>query len=162
MYSYFPTPTLWTAAYQAFLFFSISWSLIKLMSIESVIPSNYFNFCCPLLPLPSIFPSIRVVSNESVLHTKWPKYCSFRFTISPSNVYSGPVSFRIGCFDPLAVQETLRRLLQHHNLKASIFRHSAFFMVQLPHPYDYWKTHSFDYRTFVGKVMSLLSICNIP
>ena len=145
MYSYFPTPTLWTAAYQAFLFFSISWSLIKLMSIESVIPSNYFNFCCPLLPLPSIFPSIRVVSNESVLHTKWPKYCSFRFTISPSNVYSGPVSFRIGCFDPLAVQETLRRLLQHHNSKASFCQHSLLHSPPPASVHDYWKTPSSDY-----------------
>ena len=156
----FVTP--WTAACQASLSFSISQSLLKLMSIESVIPSNNIILCHPLLLLPSVFPSIRVFSNELALHIRWPKYWSFRFSISPSSEYSGFISFRIDWFDLPAVQGTLKSLLQHHNLKASIFRHSAFFMVQLPHPYDYWRTHSFDYRTFVGKVISLLNICNIP
>jgi len=154
--------TPWTAACQASLSFTISQSLLKLMSIESVIPSNNIILCHPLLLLPSVFPSIRVFSNELALHIRWPKYWSFRFSISPSSEYSGFISFRIDWFDLLAVQGTLKSLLQHHNLKASIFRHSAFFMVQLPHPYDYWRTHSFDYRTFVGKVISLLNICNIP
>ena len=135
-------------AYQAFLFFTISWSLIKLMSIESVMPSNYLIFCCPLLPLPSIFPSIRVFSNESVLHTKWPKYCSFRFSISPSNVHSGLISFKIDCFDPLAVQETLKRLLQDHNSKASVHQHSLLCSPPPTSIHDYWKTPSSDYTDF--------------
>ena len=106
--------TTWTAGHQASLSFTISWSLLKLMCIESVIPSNHFILCCPLLLLPSIFPSIRVSSNESALHIRWPKYWSFSFSISPSNEYSGLLSFRIDWFDLLAVQETLRSLLQHH------------------------------------------------
>ena len=125
----FVTP--WTAAHQASLSFTISWSLLKLMSIESVMPSNHIILCCPLLLLPSIFPSIRVFSNESALHIRWPKYWSISFSISPSNEYSRLLSFRIDWFDLLAVQETLKNLLQHQNLKALILWCSAFFMVQL-------------------------------
>ena len=115
--------------------FTISWSLLKLMSIESVMPSNHLILCRPLLLWPSIFPSIRVSSNESVLHIRWPKDWSFSFSISPSNEYSGLISFRRDWFDLLAVQGTLKSLLQHHSSKASILRHSAFFIVQLSHPY---------------------------
>ena len=118
---------------------------VKLMSIESVMPSNYLILCHPLLLLPSIFPSIRVFSNESVLHIRWPKYWSFSFSISPSNEYSGLISFSMDWLDFLAVQGTLRGLLQHHSSKASVFRHSAFFTVQLSHPYmTTGKNHSFD------------------
>ena len=124
----------WTAAYQASLSFTISQSLLKLISIESMMPSNNLILCCPLLLLPSIFPSIRVFSNESALHIRWPKYWSFSF-ISPSNEYSGLISFKIDWFDLLAVQGTLKSLLQHHNSEASIFQHSAFFTVQLSHSY---------------------------
>ena len=120
----------WAAALQASLSFTISWSLLKLMSIESVTPSNHLILCHPLLLLPSIFPSIRVLSNESVLHIRWPKYWSF--SISPSNEYSGLISFRIDQFD-LSVQGTLKSLLQLHNSKASILWCSAFFVVQLSH-----------------------------
>ena len=112
-----------------------SQSLLKLMSIESVMPSNHLILCCSLLILPSIFPSIRVFSNESVLCIRWPKYWSLSFSISPSNEYSGPISFRIDSFDHLAVQGTLKSLLQHDNSKASILWRSAFFMVQLSYPY---------------------------
>ena len=112
-----------------------SWSLFKPMSIESVMPPNHLILCRPLLLLPSIFSSIRVFSNESALHIRWPKYCSFRFSISPSNEYSGLISFRIDWFDLLAFQGTLQSLFQQHSLKASILHHSAFFMVQLSHPY---------------------------
>ena len=111
-----------------------SWSLLKLMSIESVMPSNHIILCHPLL-LPSVFPSIRVFSNESVLCIRWPKYWSFSFSISPSNEYSGLISLRMDWLDLLAVEGNLRSLLQHHSWKASVFRHSAFFMVQLSHPY---------------------------
>ena len=104
---------------------------------------NYLILCHPLILLPWIFPSIRVFSNESTLHIRWPKYWSFSFSISPSNEYSGLISFRTDWFDLLAFQETRKSLLQHHNSKASVFRHSTFFMVQLSHPYDYWKNHSF-------------------
>ena len=110
--------TPWTAAYEASLFFTISWSLLKLMSTESVMPHNYLLFCCPLFLLPSVFPSIRVFSNESVLCIRWTKYWSF--SISPSNEYSGLISFRMGWLDLLAVQGTLKGLLQHHSLKALI------------------------------------------
>ena len=151
MYSYFPTTTPWTAAHQTFLSFTISWSLIKLMSIESVMPSNYLILCHPLLPLLSIFPSIRIFSNESVIHTKWPKYCSFRFSISPSNVYSGLFSFRIDCFDPLAVQKTLKRFLQHHNSKASILQHSLLCSSPPESIHDYWKTPDSDYTDLCQK-----------
>ena len=128
----FATP--WTAARQASLSITNSRSFLKLMLIESVMPSSYLILCCPLLLLPSIFPSIRVFSNESVLHIKWPKYWCFTFSISPSNEYSGLISFRIGRLDLLAVQETLESLLKHHSSKASILWHSAFFIIQLSHP----------------------------
>ena len=112
-----------------------SWSLLKLMSIKLVMSSNHLILYHPLLLLPSIFPSIRVFSNESVLHIRWPKYWSFRFSISPYNEYSGLISFRIDCFDLLAVQGTLKSLLQHHTSKASFLRRSTFFIVQISHPY---------------------------
>ena len=128
----FTTP--WTATCQATLFFTTSRSLLKLMSIESVMPFNHLMLYCPLLLLPSIFPSIRVFSNESAPHIRWPKYWSFSFNISSSNEYSGLISFRIDRFDPLAVQGTLKSLLQYHNLKESILWCSAFFMVQVSHP----------------------------
>ena len=122
-----------TAACQASLSFTISQSLLKLMSIESVIPSNHLILCHPLLLLPSIFPSIRVFSNESALRIKWPKYWSFSFCNSPSNEYSGLISFRIDWLDLLVIQRNLKSLHQHHSSKASILQHSAFFMVQLSH-----------------------------
>ena len=117
------------------LSFIISWSLFKLISTESVMPSNYLMLCLSLLLLPSIFPIIRVFSNESVLHIRWPKYWSSSSSISPSNEYSGLISSRIDLFDLLAIQETLKSLLQHHNSKASIVQHSVLFMVQLSHLY---------------------------
>ena len=113
---------------------SVSSRLLKLMSIESMMPSNNLILCCPLLLLSSIFPSIRVFSNESALHIRWPKYWRFSFSISPSNEYSGLIFFRVDWFDLLAVPGTLKSLLQHHSWKASNFGHSAFFMVQLSHP----------------------------
>ena len=125
----------WTAACQASLSITNSWSLLKLMSAESVMPSNHLILCYPLFLLPSIFPSIRVFSDESALHIRWPKYWSFSFNISPSNEYSGLISFRIDWFDFLAVQRTLKSLLQHDSSKASILWNSTFFMVQLSHPY---------------------------
>ena len=125
----------WTAAHQASPSITISWSLLKFMSIESVMPSNHLVLCHPLLLLPSIFPNIRVLSSELALHIRWPKYWSFSFGISPSNEYSGLISFRIDWLDLLAVQRILKSLLQHQNSKASILQHSAFFMVQLSHPY---------------------------
>ena len=145
--------TLWTAAFQASLSF-ISQSMLKLMSIELVMPSNHLILCHPLLLLPSIFPSIRIFSNESVLH-RWPKYWSFSFSISLSNEYSGLSSFRMDWLDLLAVQGTLNSLLQHHSSKASILWHLAFFMVQLSHPYMTTEK-TLTRSTFVGKVMSLL------
>ena len=150
----FATP--WTAARHASLSITHSWSLLKLMSIESVIPSNHLIFCHPLLLLPSILPSIKVFSNESVLHIKWPKSWSFSFSISLFNEYLGLISFRMDWLDLPAVQGTLKSLLQHHSSKASILWHSAFFIVQLSHPYmTTGKTVSLTRRTFVGKVMSL-------
>ena len=126
------------------------------MSIESVMPSNHLILCYPLLLLPSIFPSIRVFSSESVLHIRWPKYWSFSFSMSPSNEYSGLISFRIDFLDLLAVQETLKSLLQHHSSKASILQCSAFFIVQLSHPYmTTGKTIALTRWTFVGELMSL-------
>ena len=125
----------WTAARQASLSITNSRSLLKPMSIDSVMPSNHLILCHPLLLLPSIFPSIRVFSNESVLHIRWPKYWSFSFNISPSNEYSGLISFRMDWVDLLAVQGTLKSLLQHHSSKASILRCSAFFIVRLSQPY---------------------------
>ena len=137
------------------LSFTISRSLLKLMSIESVIPSNHLSLCFPLLP--SIFPSIRVFSNESALRIRWPKYWNFSFSISPSNEYSGVISLRIDWFDLLAVQQTLKSLLQYHSLKALIVWHSAVFMVQLSHPYmTTGKTIALTIQTFVDKVMFLL------
>ena len=149
--------TPWTAARQASLFIINSRSLLKLMSAELVMPSNHLILCLPLLLLPSIFPSIRVFSNESVLHIRWPKYWSFSFSISPSNEYSGLISFRMDWLYLLAVQGTLKSLLQHCSSKASILLHSAFFIVQLSHPYTTTgKTTALTRRTLVGKVMSLL------
>ena len=151
----FVTP--WTAAHLGFLSFTISQSLLKLMSIESMMPSNHLIFCHPLLFLPSIFPRIRVFSSESVLHIRWPKYQSFSFSISPSSEYSGLISFRIDWFYLLAVQGTLKSLLQHHSSKASILWRSAFFMVQFSHPYmATGKIIALIIWTFVGKVISLL------
>ena len=127
-------PTLcdpWTAACQASPYFIISWSLLEFMSIESVMPSNHLILCCPLLRLPSIFPSIRVFSNESAVHIRWPKYGSFSFSISPSNEYLELISFRMDWLDLLAVQGILKSLLQHCSSKASILWHSAFFIIQL-------------------------------
>ena len=129
----FETP--WTAAHQASLSITNSWSLLRLMSIELVMPSNHLILWHPLLLLPSIFLSVRVFSNELALCIRWPKYWSFSFSISPSNEHSGLISFRIDWLDLLAVQGTLKSLLQHHTSKASILRHSAFFRVQLLHPY---------------------------
>ena len=128
-----------------------SQSLLKLMSIKSVMPSNHLILCCPLLLLPSIFPSIRVFSNQLALHIRWPKYWSFSFSISPSNEYSGLISFRIDWFDRLAVPGTLKSLLQHQSSKASILWHSPFFTVQLSHPYmTTGKTIALTRQTFVG------------
>ena len=140
--------TPWTAARQASLSFTMSWSLLKLISTELVMPFNYLILCCPLLLLPSIFPNIRVFSIESVLHIRGPKYWSLSFSISPSSEYS----FRIDWFNMLAVQETLSSLLRHRNLKASLLQHSAFFMVQLSHPYmTTGKTIALTRWTFVNK-----------
>ena len=150
----FATP--WTAARQASLSITNSQSLLKLMSIESVMPLNHFIHCYHLL-LPPIFPSIRVFSNESVLPIRWPKYWSFSFGISPSNEYSGLISFRIGWLDLPVVQGALKSLLQHHSSKASVLQCSAFFVVQLSHPYmTTGKTIALTRWTFVGKVMFLL------
>ena len=149
----FATP--WTAARQASLSLTNSWSLLRLMSIKSVMPFNHLILCCPFLLLPSIFPSIRIFSNESALHIRWPKYWSFSFNISPSNEYSGLISFTMDWLDLLAVQGTLKSLLQHHSSKASILRRSAFFILQLLHPYmTTGKTIALTRRTFVGKGVS--------
>ena len=151
----FATP--WTAARQACLSIANSRSLPKPMSIESVMPSNRLILCRPLLLLPSIFPSIRVFSNESALRTRWPKYWSFSFNVSPTNEHPGLISFRMDWLDLLAVQGTLKSLLQHHSSKASILQCSAFFIVQLSPPYmTTGKTVVLTRWTFVGKVMSLL------
>ena len=151
----FTTP--WTAAHQASLSITNSCSLPKLMSIESVMPSKHLTLCHPFLILSSIFPSIRVFSNESALHIRWPKYCSFSFSISPSNEHPGLISFRMDWLDLLTVQGTLKSLLQHHSSKASILRCSAFLTVQLSYPYmTTGKTIALTRWTFVGKVMSLL------
>ena len=147
--------TCWTAARQASLSITNSRSLLKLMSVVSVMPSNHLVFCFPLLLLPSIFPSIRVFSNESVLRIRWPKYWSFSFNISLTNEHPGLISFRIDWLDLLAVQGTLKSLLQHHNTKASILRCSVFFIVQLSHQcMTTGKTIGLARWTFVGKVMS--------
>ena len=144
----------WFTTHQASLSITNSQSLLTLMSIKLMMPSNHLILCHTLLLLPSIFASIRVFSNESVLHTRWPKYWSFSFSISPSSEYSGLVFFRMDWMG------TLKSLLQHHSSKASILWHSAFFMVQLSHPYMITgKTIALNRQTFVGKVMSLLLIC---
>ena len=150
-----PFATPWTAALQATLPITNSRSLCKLTSIALVMPSNHLILCRLLLLSPSVFSSIRVFSNESVLHIRWPKYWSF--SLSPSNEYSGLISFRIDWLNLLAIQGTLKSPLQHHSWKASILRHSAFFIVQLSHPYKTTgKTIALTRWTFVGKVMSLL------
>ena len=149
--------TPWTTAHQASLSITNSWSLVKLMSIESVMPSNHLILCHPLLLLPSIFSSFRGFSNESVLHSRWPKYWGFSFSISPSNEHPGLISFRMDLVDLRAVQRTLKSLLKHHSSKASIHQHSGFFIIQLPH--SYMTTRKMVPLTrwmFVGKVMSLL------
>ena len=152
----------WTAAHQASLSFTICQSLLKLMCIESWMPSNHLTLCHCLLVLPSsVFPSIRAFSNESAHRITWPKYWSFSFSISPSNEYSGLIAFSNDGFDLLAVQGTLKSLLQHHSSKASVLQGSAFFTVQLSHPYmTTGKTIALTRRTLVGKVMSLL--LNMP
>ena len=151
----FATP--WIAAWQASLSITNSWSLPKLMSIELVVPFSHLILCPPLLLLPPIPPIIRVFSTESTLHMRWQKYWSFSFSISPSNEYSWLISFKMDWLDLLAVQGTLKSLLQHHSSKASILWHSAFFIVQLSHPYmSTGKTVVLTGWTFVGKVMSLL------
>ena len=145
----FATPG--TAARQASLSIANSWTLLKLISIESVMPSHQLILCHPLLLLPSIFPSIRVFSNESVLCIRWPKYWNFSFGISPSNEYSGLISFRMNWLNLLAVQGTFKSLLQHHSSKASILQCSAFFIVQLSHPYPTTgKTTALTRQTFAG------------
>ena len=149
--------TTWTAGHQASLSITNSQTLLKLMSIESVMPSNHLILCRYLLLLPSTFPSIKVFSNESVLCIRWAKYWSFSFGISPSNEYSGLISFRIDCLDLITVQGTLKHLLQHHSSKASTLQCSAFFILQLSHPYmTTGKTIAVTRRTFFCKVMSLL------
>ena len=149
--------TPWTAACQASPSITNSWSLLKLIFITLVMPSNHLILCHPLLLQPSVFLSIRVFINESILCIRQPKYWSFSFSISPSNEYSGLISFRMDWLDLLAVQGTLKSLLQYHSSKASVVRCSAFFIVQLSHPYmTTGKTIAFTRRTFVGKVMSLL------
>ena len=157
----FVTP--WAAARQASLSITNSRSLLKLMSIASVMPSNHLILCHPLLLQPSIFPSIRIFSNESVLQIRWPKDWSLSFSISPSNEYSVLISFRMDWLDLLAVQGTLKNLLQHHSSKASILWHSAFFIDQLSYPYmTTGKTKALTRWTFVGKVMSLLASVYFP
>ena len=151
----FATP--WTAACQVSLSFTISWSLLKFMSIELVMSPNHFILCHLLLFLPSIFPSIRVFSNEMALHIRWPKYWSFSFSISSSNDYSGLISFRIDWFDRLAVWGTLKSLLQHNSSKASVLQRPPLFMAQLLHPYmTTGKSIALTRWTSVGKIMSLL------
>ena len=151
----FPTP--WPAALQASLSIANSQSLLKLMSVQLVVPSSHLILCCSLILLPSIFSRIRVFSNESVLCIRWPKYWSISFSISPSNEYSGLISFRMDCLDLLAVQGTLKSLIQHHSSKASVLHCSAFFIVQRSHPYmTTGKTTTLTRWTFVDKVMSLL------
>ena len=154
----FATP--WIAARQASLSITNSRSSTKLTSVESVMPSSHFILFCPLLLLPPIPPSIRVFSNESTLRMRWPKYWSLSFSISPSKEHPGLISFRMDWLDLLSVQGTLKNLLQHHSSKASILRHSAFFTVQLSHPYmTTGKTIALTRKTFVGKATSYFSLC---
>ena len=151
----FVTP--WIAARQASLSITNSWSSLKLTSIESVMPSSHLILCHPVLLLPPIPPSIRVFSNESILRMRWPKYWRFSFRLIPSKEHPGLISFKMDWLDLLAVQGTLKSLLQHHSSKASILQHSAFFIVQFSHPYmTTGKTIALTRRNFVGKVMSLL------
>ena len=151
----FATP--WTAAHQASLSITNSWSLLKLMSIVLVMPSNHLILSCPLLFLPSIFPSIRVISNELAILIRWPKYWSFSFSISPSNEHLGLSFFRMDWLDLLAVQGTLKNLLQHHSSKAAILLRTTFFIVHISHPYmTTGKTIALTTQTFAGKVMFLL------
>ena len=148
--------TSWVAACLS-LSFTISWSLLKFVSTELLMLSNHLVYYYPLLLPPSIFPSIRVFSNESALRIRWPKYWSFSFNIIPSSEHPGLISFRMDWLDLLAVQGTLKSLLQHHNSKTSVLQCSAFFMVQLSHPYmTIWKTIALTIQIFVSKVMSLL------
>ena len=155
---HFATP--WTAAHQASLSITNSWSLPKTLSIESVMTSNHLILCPPLLLLPSTFPNIRVFSNESALHIRWPKYWSFSFNISPSNEHPGLISFRMDWLDRLAVQGTLKSLLQHHTSKASILQHSAFFIVQtFTSIHDYWKNQSLEDRSLLAKQCLCFLIC---
>ena len=154
----FATPGI--AARQASLSITNSWSLLKFRSIKLVMPSNHFILCCPLFLPYLIFPNIRVFSNESIVHSRWQQYWSFSFSISPLDEYSGLISYRMDWLDLLALQGTLKSLIQYHSSKASVLWLSAFFIVQLSHPYmTTWKTRAFTRRTFVGKVMSLLLIC---
>ena len=149
--------TSWTEALQTSWSITNSWSLLKLMSTESVMPSKHLILCQPLLLPPSIFPIIRVIYNELVLRIRWPKYWSFSFSISPSNEYSGLILFRIDWLDFPAVQGTLKSILHHHHSKSSIFQCSVFFIIQLSHPYmTTEKSIALTRRTFVGKVVSLL------
>ena len=153
----FATP--WTAACQASMSITNSWSLLKFMSIESVMPSNHLILCRLILLQPSIFPSIRVFSSESVLHIRWPKYWTFSFNISPTNEHPGLISFRMDWLDLLAVQGTLKSLLQHHSSKTSTFWRSAFFIVQLSYPYmTTGKTIVLTRQNFVSKMMFLIFI----
>ena len=152
--------TRWTAACQASLSITNSWSLLKLKSTDLVMPPNYLILCRPLLLLPSVLPSIRVFSNESILHIRWPKDWSFSFSITPSNEYSGLISFTIEWLDLLAVQGTLKSLFQYHSSKASILQHLAYFMVQFSHPYmTTRKTIALTTWTFVGKDLCFLICC---
>ena len=148
----------WTAARQASLSITNSQSLFKFMSTESVMPSSHLILCCPLLLLPSMFPSIRIFSNEPALRIRWPKYWSFSFSISPSSEYSGLISFGVDWLDHLVVQETLKSLLQHHSSKASILQHSVLFVVQLSHPYM-TTGKTMTRRNFVGKCLCFLICC---
>ena len=152
--------TPWTTAHQASLPFTISQSLLKPLSVQSVMPSNHLILCCPLFLLPLIFPSVRVFSDQSVLHIRWAKYWSFSFSISPYSKYSGLISFRMDWLALLTVQGTLKSLLQHHSSKTSILWHSVLFIVQLSHPYIITgQTIALTRWTFVDKVMSLLFVC---
>ena len=149
----------WTAAHQAFLSITNSWSLLKLKSMVSVMPSNCLILCGPLLLPPAIFPSIRVFSLESVFCIRWPKYWSFSFSISPSNEHPGLISFRMDWLDPLAVQGTLKSPLQHHSSKASVLQHSTFFIVQVSYPYmTIGKTIALTRQTFVGMSLQVMSL----
>ena len=154
--------TLWTVSCQAFQAFTISWSLLKLLCVQLVIPSNHLILCHPLLCLPSVYPSIRVFSSESAFCIRWPKHWKFRFRVSPFNEYSGWVSFRTYWFHFLVVQGTLQSLLQHHSSKALVLWRSAFFMVQLSHPYmTTGKNHSFDYTDLCWQSNLCFLICYV-